>query len=191
MYSERIGTILDQLALRALGCRSMAEAAAAVVEVAEATWGTQQVRIFLRHARDDRTVVLAERGGKEAGRIDGTRHLAMGTVRSMASTLVIALPDRLPFPASPQQVDRDLTLFARQAGWYLSGVDRIENLYRALVTRSTIAQAQGLLMASFDLGAEDALRVLRRRSQETQTRLADLAAAVVESDPDGRLSLLR
>lgn len=191
MYSDRIGATLDQLATRGLTCRTLPAAATVVAEVADSAWMPRHVRVVLHGRKSDRPIVLAECGDTGRRVAHGSQHLVLCSIRSMTCRLEIAVPDPSPPPSSPSQVGRDLALFARQAGWFLSGIDRVENLHRALVTRSAIAQAQGILMATFDLRPDEALLVLRRRSQETQTRLADLAVALVEADPAQRLTLLR
>lgn len=191
MYSELIGTTLDQLATRGLACRTLSSAAVAVTEVAETTWNLHHVQVVLQHPKKGQVVVLAERGQPVTDGDGQARRLSLGTLRSMACQLVLALPEHQPDDTARHHLEHDLALFASQAKWLLAGVDRIENVYLALTTRSTIAQAQGILMAAYDLGSNEALLVLKRRSQETQTRLADLAAALVDAEPERRLDLLR
>ena len=63
-----------------------------------------------------------------------------------------------------------------------------ENLSRALDSRALIDQAIGVLMARRGIGAEQAFHELSRESQNTNTKLRDLAARLVESTsrPRGR-----
>ena len=53
------------------------------------------------------------------------------------------------------------------------------NLQQALETRDLIGQAKGIIMHARRITAEDAFALLVRRSQETNTKLVDVAEAVV------------
>ena len=55
------------------------------------------------------------------------------------------------------------------------------NLQGAFGRRAVIEQAKGILMARNSIGAEDAFELLRAHSQSNGHKLADVAAAVVES----------
>jgi GAF domain-containing protein len=57
---------------------------------------------------------------------------------------------------------------------------QVTNLERALVSRATIEQAKGILMAEKGLDAETAFRVLRAESQHDNVPVRDLAAELVE-----------
>lgn len=57
----------------------------------------------------------------------------------------------------------------------------VAHLSTALGTRLRIGQAQGLLMHRFGYDADAAFDVLRRASQHTNTKLRDVAAALVEA----------
>src|SRR5579875_1689189 len=56
-----------------------------------------------------------------------------------------------------------------------------ENLRRALDSRAVIDQAQGVLMARRGISAEEAFKVLARESQNTNTKLREIAARLTES----------
>ncbi len=56
-----------------------------------------------------------------------------------------------------------------------------ENLRRAIESRAVIDQAIGLLMATRGLDAKEAFRMLARESQNTNTKLRDIAARVVDA----------
>ncbi|WP_133412058.1 GAF and ANTAR domain-containing protein [Vallicoccus soli] len=56
-----------------------------------------------------------------------------------------------------------------------------EQLHRALETRGLIGQAQGLLMERFGIDAGRAFDVLNRVSQDSNTRLVDVALRLVET----------
>jgi AmiR/NasT family two-component response regulator len=56
-----------------------------------------------------------------------------------------------------------------------------ENLRRAIESRAVIDQAIGVLMATRGLDAEGAFRMLARESQNTNTKLRDIAVRAVEA----------
>jgi GAF domain-containing protein len=61
----------------------------------------------------------------------------------------------------------------------------------AIVNRTVIGQAEGILMERYDLDAEQAFSVLKRVSQDTQTKLAGVATELVRTRriprvPEGR-----
>jgi GAF domain-containing protein len=63
----------------------------------------------------------------------------------------------------------------------LAETSRVENLNRALHNRDLIGQAKGVLMASLRVTADEAFALLSRASQNTNTRLATVAAQVAET----------
>jgi response regulator NasT len=56
-----------------------------------------------------------------------------------------------------------------------------QNLQGAFGRRAVIEQARGILMARHALNADDAFNMLREHSQHNGRRVADVAAAIVES----------
>ncbi|MGL5930880.1 MAG: ANTAR domain-containing protein [Dermatophilaceae bacterium] len=58
-------------------------------------------------------------------------------------------------------------------------VAEVEQLKAALASRAEIGQAVGILMARHGCGAEEAFASLRKASNDTNVRLADLAATIV------------
>lgn len=56
-----------------------------------------------------------------------------------------------------------------------------ENLERAVITRTVIGQAEGILMERFDLSAEQAFNLLRRVSQERNVKLNGIAEELVRT----------
>lgn len=66
-------------------------------------------------------------------------------------------------------------IIAAHASVVLDHTTTTQNLRRAIETRNLIGQAQGILMARYQLTAEQAFAVLRRCSQDTNTRLTVLA----------------
>nr|WP_185035073.1 GAF and ANTAR domain-containing protein [Actinomadura coerulea] len=81
-----------------------------------------------------------------------------------------------------------ITLFAAAASTaivtarrYLHFRDLAEQMKTALISRAEIDQAKGVLMAAHGLTAEQAFEVLRRQSQDTNTKLRDVARALLAS----------
>lgn len=64
----------------------------------------------------------------------------------------------------------------------------IEQLRRAIETRDTIGQAKGMLMERFNIDAEGAFQLLARLSQDTNTRLEEVARQLVEIEHPPQLS---
>lgn len=63
----------------------------------------------------------------------------------------------------------------------LAAAQRSENLERALVNRTAIGQAEGILMERFDLSADQAFAVLTRVSQQRNIKLHKVADEVVRT----------
>jgi AmiR/NasT family two-component response regulator len=59
------------------------------------------------------------------------------------------------------------------------------NLERALASRDLIGQAKGILMHARRVTADEAFALLVRRSQETNTKLIEVAEAVVATGAVG------
>jgi transcriptional regulator with GAF, ATPase, and Fis domain len=57
----------------------------------------------------------------------------------------------------------------------------IEGLNTALVNRTIIGQAEGILMERFGIDGDRAFQVLRRVSSDTNSKLADVASALVQT----------
>ncbi|HEY7592666.1 MAG TPA: GAF and ANTAR domain-containing protein [Actinophytocola sp.] len=62
----------------------------------------------------------------------------------------------------------------------------VGQLQAALRTRSLVGRAQGLLMRHFEYDSEQAFDTLRRASQNSNTKLRDLAELIVNAHDDGR-----
>jgi GAF domain-containing protein len=78
--------------------------------------------------------------------------------------------------------DRDTAvIFATHAASTLVSVRERENLKEAVAGRTVIGQAQGILMARFELDADRAFAVLRRFSQTANIKLRAVAELVVNS----------
>jgi GAF domain-containing protein len=78
--------------------------------------------------------------------------------------------------------DRDIAvIFATHAASTMLSVRERENLKEAVEGRTTIGQAQGILMERFDLDADRAFAVLRRFSQTQNIKLRAVADLVIAS----------
>jgi GAF domain-containing protein len=66
---------------------------------------------------------------------------------------------------------------------------KLDDLTAALESRNLIGQAQGVLMAVYDLDAEAAFQYMRRLSQHGNTRLFDVATDVIAQRHELRRSL--
>lgn len=91
-------------------------------------------------------------------------------------------------PNAFNEYDVDLAhVYARLAAGALAAARQVTTLQTALLTRHTIGMAQGMLMQRFGLSQNQAFEVLRRHSQQTNTKLRDVARGLVESGslPEG------
>jgi hypothetical protein len=61
-----------------------------------------------------------------------------------------------------------------------------EQLQAALLTRDRIGQAKGIIMVTYGVDDLIAFEMLRRISQETQTKLADVAQRVIDTRGEGK-----
>lgn len=81
--------------------------------------------------------------------------------------------------------DHDIgVIFSAQAATALASTRRLSNLNRALETRETIGQAQGILMERHHMTAEQAWQHLRSASQNLNMRLAELAERLTRTGED-------
>lgn len=65
-------------------------------------------------------------------------------------------------------------------GWMM--LRREEQFRSALASRDVIGQAKGMIMERFNVDAVRAFELLQRLSQETNTKLVDLAQRLIETD---------
>ncbi len=82
------------------------------------------------------------------------------------------------FDDSSEQV---ALLFATHASLLLSSILRTDQLEQAVATRDVIGMAKGMVMARHRIDDEAAFSVLVRYSRDTNTKLREVAAAVVAS----------
>jgi GAF domain-containing protein len=80
-------------------------------------------------------------------------------------------------------------MLAAHATAAFAAAERLEGVVTALETRTTIAQAQGILMQKFDIDADAAFQFLKRISQHENRRLFSVAEAIiVQREANGRPS---
>jgi transcriptional regulator with GAF, ATPase, and Fis domain len=93
-------------------------------------------------------------------------------------------------PSAFTQADAEVAeLLAAHATAAFAVAERAEGLATALETRTTIGQAQGILMQKFDIDADAAFQFRRRISQHENKRLLAVAEAiVVQRDSNARPS---
>lgn len=117
--------------------------------------------------------------------IHHTLSVGMTTVQEMTGALNLYGAG----PASPFDQDaRDIaTTFAGYAGvavlnaaTHASALEQVEQMKQAMASRSGIEQAKGILMSQRRCTAEDAFAILVTLSSQTNRKLHDVAAAVVE-----------
>lgn len=79
-------------------------------------------------------------------------------------------------------------MFATHAALALIACEKERQFQSALASRDIIGQAKGRIMERFDVGAVRAFELLVKLSQDSNTRVADVAAEIVArgSDPDIR-----
>jgi GAF domain-containing protein len=116
----------------------------------------------------------------------GMRDLQLGSVlavRLWASQSTLGALNL--YACSPRWFDPDALavaeVFGRHASIALSSARQEESLWQAIDSRKVIGQAQGILMERFGLDDEGAFEVLRRHSQNTNTKLNEVARILVRS----------
>lgn len=93
-------------------------------------------------------------------------------------------------PGAFRDTSQDLAvLFAAQGGTavrnaalYQACRKMVDGLHTALGSRAVIEQAKGILQAKLGVPAEDAFRLLSRKSQDTNRKVRDLAAELVHGE---------
>ena len=72
-------------------------------------------------------------------------------------------------------------ILARHASVALASARHEANLAQAVDARKLVGQAMGILMERFDLDSDQAFTVLRRYSQDTNTKLRDVAQQLIDT----------
>jgi GAF domain-containing protein len=133
--------------------------------------GTWTGQILLRDtAADSRWLTF----GKRAAAI-GARGIACTPLVADGSRLGILLLVSKAAGALDDQGARLAAAFAAQASLALAGAEARRQFGVALSGRDVIGQAKGILMERFRMTADAAFAVLARASQETNTKLRDVA----------------
>ncbi|MFI5706532.1 GAF and ANTAR domain-containing protein [Kribbella sp. NPDC051620] len=72
-------------------------------------------------------------------------------------------------------------ILARHASVAVATARQEETMARAVDARKLVGQAMGILMERFDLDSDQAFAVLRRYSQDTNTKLRDVAQHLIDT----------
>ena len=99
---------------------------------------------------------------------------AGGTVGVLG--LYSAMPDA--FDADDEAVAH---ILARHASVAVATARKEENLARAVDARKLVGQAMGILMERYDVDGDRAFTILKRYSQDTNTKLRDVAQRLVDT----------
>jgi transcriptional regulator with GAF, ATPase, and Fis domain len=110
-------------------------------------------------------------------------------IRSMLSFQLYVQQDNLGalnlYSEHPNAFDDDSDhiglLFASHAAVAMSGAQQQEHLNMAIAARDLIGQAKGILMERHKITADQAFSVLSRASQQTNTKLVDVARALTDT----------
>jgi GAF domain-containing protein len=93
------------------------------------------------------------------------------------------------FSFSPNSFDGDdetiATILASHAAAAILASRQGEQLQSALTTRDRIGQAKGIIMERYDIDDVAAFEMLRRLSQDSNVRLADIAQRVIDTRSGG------
>jgi len=73
-------------------------------------------------------------------------------------------------------------IFATHVALAWSMMRRQDQFRSALASRDTIGQAKGVIMERFNLDAVEAFELLTRLSQQSNTKLIDIASALIDSE---------
>jgi GAF domain-containing protein len=116
----------------------------------------------------------------------GMRELHLGSVLAVRLWTSKATLGALNlYACSPRWFDPDALaaaeVFGRHASIALASAKQEESLRQAIDARTLIGRAQGILMERFALDDQGAFEVLRRYSQNTNTKLNEVARILVRS----------
>lgn len=89
------------------------------------------------------------------------------------------------YSRAPNAFGRDGEAIADILAWHasvaLAAARHDETMARAVDARKLVGQAQSILMERLDIDADAAVAVLRRYSQDTNTKLGDVAQQLIET----------
>lgn len=128
-------------------------------------------------ANDDRWPKWGQQIARELGVQSSLSYRLFTTGRSLGA---LNLFSRRTNAFTDEDVLDGLALAAHVAV-ALAAAMKEDQLLRALRTRTTIGQAQGILMERFDIDADHAFDVLRRVSSHSNRKLREVAAELVQS----------
>jgi len=115
--------------------------------------------------------------------------LPLSTVGDDSAVLTLLSEEPGRFGESAYDVVLLLTLHAGvafdNASLYHDSNELVGQLRAALRTRSLVGRAQGLIMRHFDYDSPQAFEALKRASQNSNTKLRDLAGLLVSAHEDG------
>ena len=83
--------------------------------------------------------------------------------------------------AFDQSDAQTISWLAAHASVAIAAVNEREGIRIALLNRTVIGQAEGILMRAFDINADLAFAYMKRLSQDTNTKLSKIAEEIVES----------
>ena len=72
-------------------------------------------------------------------------------------------------------------ILARHAAVALANARNEETFARAIDARKLVGQAMGILMERYQINGDQAFAILRRYSQDTNTKLRDVAQQLIEN----------
>jgi GAF domain-containing protein len=111
----------------------------------------------------------------------GVRSVLDVPLRTAGGTVgVLGLYSVEPNAFSPDE-EAIAHIVARHASVALASARREQNLAIAVDARKLVGQAMGILMERFDLDSDHAFEVLKRYSQQTNTKLHDVARELIET----------
>lgn len=100
-------------------------------------------------------------------------------LRSVLSHYHRIVDDGRVTPEEARRFTDSAAAFVAEAQHFRGLADEVLHLRRALSSRATIDQAKGIVMSERHCSADDAYALLVQMSNETNVRLADVAAALV------------
>jgi GAF domain-containing protein len=138
-------------------------------------------------ARSERTCEIRDTRTDPRWPAWGSRAAQAG-VRSVLSVQLTG-PNQVPaamnlysreVDAFDQEAVATAQIFATHAGNAIASIKQADQLRTALESRHTIGVAQGMLMHRFGLSEDRSFRFLTRLSQDSNTKLRDVAASVIK-----------
>jgi PAS domain S-box-containing protein len=142
---------------------------------------TTELLLAHKHPDDREEVAKTIARAIELGESFSSRHRFVDTAGTVHNVMVVA-----------DRIFDDAGQVAATAGFYIDLTDTLAENERETLSatlpdvienRAVIEQAKGVLMRMYRINAEQAFKVLAWRSQETNTKLRDLAAQIIAELP--------